>query len=127
VKLHGTGRASVAGLTLVEVVAALVLLSILGGAVLPVLVSARRAAAIDKPILSHADLARLADDWLASRDGVSAKAAPIDLQRKFDNGRRQVDVRIRTLGPHSESVGHQWLAFESDGTSVLRCVAPPPA
>ena len=117
-----TSRMTVAaGLTLVEVVAALVLLSILGGTVLPVLITARRATAIDTPTASRDALAKFVDDWLATKEGSKLVAGSIDLERDLKTDAGAKTIRIRSVGPASETAGHVWLAFECPGTTVLRC------
>jgi Tfp pilus assembly protein PilE len=113
--------ADVAGLTLVEVVVALVLLSILGSTVLPVLITARQATVTTAPSVSRETLATFADDWLASKEGSKLTTTAIDLERdlKADDG--EETVRIRSVGSASESAGHVWLTFECVGTTVVRC------
>jgi type II secretory pathway pseudopilin PulG len=116
-----TRIAEVAGLTLVEVLAALVLLAILGGTVVPVLIAARQAMVEDAPTVSRDALEKFADDWLASKEGSTLTSNAIDLERDLKTDAGVETVRIRSIGPASESAGHVWLTFERAGTTVLRC------
>ena len=113
-----------AGMTLVEVVAALVLLSVLGSAVLPVLIEARRAVATPAPVIDRDALEKFADDWLASKEGASITANAIDLERDWPTDAATATVRIRSVGAANDApaaAGHVWLLFECAGATVIRC------
>jgi len=104
-----TARARTAGMTLVEVLCALVLLSALAAASLPLLVETNRVAHEKAPAVSVFELGRFADAVAAD-----AEAGPIAWP---DHPERRVEMRRIFVG---DPPTHAWLVFACEGIAVSR-------
>jgi prepilin-type N-terminal cleavage/methylation domain-containing protein len=116
------------GLTLIEVVAATVLLSLLAAASLPLLRRAREAVAADESVATRfGELARFADNALADPGGSGLRealdnpaAAPIELTG-FGHG----SVTVARLEPVDALLEHAWVAFRTGEFEVHRWIPRP--
>ena len=112
------------GLTLVEVIAAVVLMATLAVAIVPML---QASASISGRATPAADLVRLgafADQLFADPRtfGLTDEAlanGPLDTLIPFPGG---APVRLTRLEPTRASSDHSWLSLESDGAAVVRWV-----
>ena len=109
------------GLTLVEVLAATVLLAMIAAACLPLLRSSMRALRDPPPAVELLDLSRLADRFVADPAGFGAEAPQdesIELGWPEHPDRSPVTVRRFTAGDEDA----EWLTFTCDRWTVSRWV-----
>jgi len=114
-------RLGTRGLTLIEVVAAVTLLSVLTVAVLPLLVAATQAIAPRAASIDPTELRALSDQVLLD-EHVQAGLAPGE-ERRLDwdvHGKRQT-VTIECLHcTDANALPHTWIQFRSGDVRVLR-------
>ncbi|MCH8151426.1 MAG: prepilin-type N-terminal cleavage/methylation domain-containing protein [Planctomycetes bacterium] len=114
-------------LTLVEVLAATVLLAMLAAACMPMLQRAMRALGAPPPPdapFELFELARLADSFLADPSTFSAKSPSEhdELQLPWPEHPQRPLVTVRRLRAQDAEVDHTWLAFSSGKTFIFRWV-----
>lgn len=113
------------GLTLLEVVLAIALLSILVVVVLPVLVDATRAAVPRADRVDAKHLRALLETHLAA-DGALERLRRAGVQevalRLADSAGEATDVRLRWIAQGDEPPAHDWIEAISGETRVLRYV-----
>lgn len=114
-------RSAVAGLTLVEVVAAVALLSALTVAILPLLVDASKAAAPRAARIDPADLRTFSDHVLAD-DAALARLEPgVETGVGWDEeGKLRTVAITRLAGTDGKALPHDWIRFQCGDTCVLR-------
>lgn len=114
-------------MTLVEVLAATVLLAMLAAACMPLLQRAMRA--LDEPSPPDApfgllELSQLADSFLAdaSAFGVESLSEQDELQLPWPEHPQRPVVTVRRLTAQDAEADHSWLAFSSGKTCIFRWV-----
>ncbi|MCH8166197.1 MAG: type II secretion system protein [Planctomycetes bacterium] len=114
-------------LTLVEVLAATVLLAMLAATCMPLLQRAMRA--LDEPSPPDApfelvELSQLADSFLAdaSAFGVESPSEQDELQLPWPEHTQRPPVIVRRLTAQDADADHTWLAFSSGKTFIFRWV-----
>ena len=110
------------GLTLVEVLAATVLLAILAATCMPLLQRAMRALQTTKPPFELLELAQFADSLLAdpSAFGVEAPSQLAELQALWPEHPDRSLITVRQLSASDPESDHAWLAFSCGGRAVCR-------
>lgn len=119
------------GLTLIEVLLAVLLITITAATCLPIIQSAvttlREARADAEPY----DLSRLADAWMEDHlvlpsKGGAGDALPADVSWPDDPGRAAVHVELMPRGSGSgsgeESIDHAWVLFTCGDQRVVRWI-----
>ena len=114
-------------LTLVEVLAATVLLAMLAAACMPLLQRAMRALRAPPPPdapFELFELSQLADSFLAdaSAFGVESPSEQDELQLPWPEHPQRPPVIVRRLTAQATEVDHTWLAFSSGKTFIFRWV-----
>ncbi len=112
------------GLTLVEVLAATVLLAILAATCMPLFQRAMRALQTTKPPFELLELAQSADSVLAdpSAFGVEAPAQLAELQLPWPEHHDRPLITVRRLSAFDSESDHAWLTFSCGGQTVYRWV-----
>jgi prepilin-type N-terminal cleavage/methylation domain-containing protein len=114
-------------LTLIEVLAATVLLATIAAACLPVIATAREHLISPKaPTISVDDLALIADELIA--DPASLGATDLTAPEPFEftlTDDRVGTIAVRRLDCADSEVRHAWVSFEAGGASVFRWIALP--
>jgi prepilin-type N-terminal cleavage/methylation domain-containing protein len=110
------------GLTLLEVLAATVLLAILAGACVPVLQRALPALRPPQRQFELLDLARVADSVVAepSAFGVDAVFEANELRMGWPDHTDRPAITVRLLAADDSDDEHGWLVFSSGGWTVHR-------
>ena len=112
------------GLTLVEVLAATVLLAILAATCMPLLQRAMRALETIKQPFELLELAQFADSLLAdpSAFGVEAPSQLAELQLSWPEQPDRSLITVRRLSASDPESDHAWLTFSCGGRAVYRWV-----
>lgn len=118
------------GLTLVEVLAALLLLSLIAGTCLPLLRSIRIHLEEAEPAIELYELAQLADRTLTRAGTDLAEGGPVRFELPWERVQeRPLLVHVRVVkaseSDEIESLPHAWVIFESDGLVVSRWIPKP--
>jgi prepilin-type N-terminal cleavage/methylation domain-containing protein len=110
------------GLTLLEVLAATVLLAILAGACVPVLQRALSALRPSQRQFELLELARVADSVVAepSAFGVDAVSEASEQRMGWPDHTDRPVITVRLLAADDPDAEHGWLAFSSGGWTVHR-------
>ena len=111
-------------LTLVEVLAATVLLAMLAAVCMPLLQGAMRALDEPETPFNPAELSQLADSFLADASAFSAKSPSEQDELHFpwpEHPQRPL-VTVRRLTAQDAEADHTWLAFSSSDTVIFRWV-----
>ena len=112
------------GLTLVEVLAATVLLAVIVGACVPMLQRAMQALEYSEPPFEYMELAWLADALIAepAAFGVEALAPTGDLQVQWPESSERPPVIVRRLMADDDEIEYAWLVFSSGEWAVHRWI-----
>ncbi|MCC7389645.1 MAG: hypothetical protein IT431_12850 [Phycisphaerales bacterium] len=123
------------GLTLIEVVAATALLTLIVGASLPIVLAARRdlaAAAPTKDPAARDDFEAAIDDLLLQRRTLGPELlrapAPLGLRWRSGNTDRAATAELlTTAGAENDDrrSSHCWVAFRADGMEAVRWLRLP--
>jgi len=115
------------GLTLLEVLAATVLLAMIGSACAPVIAQALRHCHESPPTTTDFELNNLADQFIESPgaremsgQNTSTPDASMELSKPGENPGDQITVNICSANARQINADHQWLIFECNGRSVCR-------
>ncbi len=111
-------------LTLVEVLAATVLLAMLAATCMPLLQRAMRALDEPEAPFNPLELSQLADSFLAdpSAFGVESPCDQDELHFPWPEHPQRPPVTVRCLTAQATEVDHTWLAFSSGNTFIFRWV-----
>lgn len=111
-------------LTLVEVLAATVLLAMLAAACMPLLQRAMRGLDEPEAPFNPVELAQLADSFLAdpSAFGVESPSEQDELHFPWPEHPQRPPVTVRRLTAQDAEADHTWLAFSSGKTFIFRWV-----
>jgi prepilin-type N-terminal cleavage/methylation domain-containing protein len=116
------------GLTLLEVLLASALLTLIAAVCVPVLTEARQLMERHQPSIDAVELGVLADTWLDAStppsERLDALTAPGQRLRLAD---RNVLVIAHSSTQRSESEDGLWVSFTADGVTTVRWVAIPAA
>ena len=112
------------GQTLIEVLAATVLLAILAATCMPLLQRAMRALQTTKPPFELLELAQFADSLVAdpSAFGVEAPSQLAELQLPWPEHHDRPLITVRRLSTSDPESDHAWLTFSCGGGAVYRWV-----
>lgn len=113
-------------LTLVEVLAATVILAMLAGAVVPLLADARRTLEHEQSTIEIIDLEQLAADFVDEPKSFGFEDDLLTLTEltiPWPDAPDQPDVRISRID--TEDAHHIWLIFECDSLSVSHWLIKP--
>ncbi len=115
------------GLTLLEVLAATVLLAVLAGACVPILRHAARAMNTPSASSDLRELAALADAFVEGPGefGIAPDSMPLEFELDWPESPDRVPVRVRILTADAPDAEDLWLAFATDEWFVLRWMTGP--
>ncbi len=117
------------GLTLLEVLAATVLLAMLAGACVPILRRAARALNPPPTSIELRELAVLADAFMAepSESGFAAESMPGEFELTWPDSPDRDPVSVEIMTTEAPNAEHLWLIFAADEWFVLRWMKCPEA
>ncbi len=115
------------GMTLLEVLAATVLLAVLAGTCIPTLRHAARALSTPSASFDLYELAALADAFVEgpSEFGMAPDALPSEFELHWPELPDHDPVRVRIVTPDAPDTEHLWLTFATDEWFVLRWMKRP--
>ena len=117
-------------MTLVEVLAALVLMGMVAGATLPLLRSSVRALRAPEPAASAFTLEGIADSLVADPEALGLESLPtsgvVVLAGGGPASAALGRVQVELLRAQDPDVEHAWLAVSGGGRTVYRWLADPP-
>lgn len=112
------------GFTLLEVVAAIALLSALTVAALPLLLDATRCTAPVVEVVDPSDLRAFSDDVMRDDDALARIEEATEVRLAWKGAARRPDVTVQDVdgagGAADGSLPHRWIEFRCGDVRVLR-------